>query len=84
MTSLGFRGNNVEQCIYIRMSEGNFVILVLYVDDILLTSNNLNILIETKQLLAQHFEMKNLWNSSFVLGIEIYLDRSLGVLRLSQ
>ena len=84
VTSLGFKENNADQCIYMRMSAGSFVILVLYVDDILLASNNLNMLIETKQMLAQHFEMKDLGNASFVLGIEIHRDRSLGVLGLSQ
>ena len=65
------------------MSVGSFVILVLYIDDILLTSNDLNMLTETKQMLAQHFEMKDLGNASFVLGIEIHCDRSLGAFGLS-
>ena len=60
------------------------MILILYVDDILLASNDINMLIETKQMLAQHFEMKDLGNVSFILCIKINYDRSLGVLGLSQ
>ena len=52
MTSFGFKENNANKCIYIRMSMGSFMIQVLYIDDILLTSNNLNMLIKTKQMLA--------------------------------
>ena len=67
-----------------RKSVGSFVILVLYVDDIPLVNNDLNILTKTKQMLAQHFKMKDLGNASSVLGIEIHHDISLGVLELSQ
>ena len=74
VTSLGFKENNADQCIYMRMNMGSFVILVLYVDDILLV----------KKILAKHFGMKDLGNASFVLGIEIHCDKSLGVLILSQ
>ena len=62
---------------------GNFEILVLYVDDILLANNELKLLTKTKQMLTQHFEMKGLGNAYFVLGIEIHCDRSLSMLGLS-
>ena len=63
---------------------GNFMILVLYVNNILLTNNEVNMLIKTKQMLLKHFEMKNLRNASFILGIEIHYDRYIVILDLSQ
>jgi hypothetical protein len=57
---------------------------VLYVDDILLASNDLGLLHETKRFLFDNFEMKDLGDASFVLGIEIHHDRSRGILGLSQ
>nr|GEW13397.1 hypothetical protein [Tanacetum cinerariifolium] len=39
-----FKKNAVDQCIYLKMSGSKFVILVLYVDDIILASNDLNML----------------------------------------
>ena len=39
---------------------------------------------ETKKFLSKNFEMKDLGNASFVLGIQILQDRSQGILRLSQ
>ena len=59
-------------------------ILGLYVDDILLASNDINLLVETKQLLFSHFDMKDLGEASYVLGIEILRDRPSGILRPSQ
>ena len=44
---------------------------MLYVDDILLASNNIGLVRETKWFLTKHFEMKNLGEASFVIGIEI-------------
>ena len=61
-----------------------FIFLVLYVDDILLATNDNDLLIETKQLLFSHFNMKDLGEASYVLGIQIFHIRPSGILRLSQ
>jgi len=84
VTSLGFKENAVDQCIYLKASGRKFIILVLYVDDILLTSNDVDFLCDTKQMLTTHFDMKSLGNASFVLGIEIHRHRTHGILGLSQ
>ena len=43
--------------------------LVLYVDDILLATNDIGMLHETNRFLSKKFEMKDLGDASFVLGI---------------
>ena len=58
--------------------------MILYVDDILLVSNDIGLLHETKKYLVKSFKMKDLGEASFVLGIEIHRDRSRGVLGPSQ
>jgi hypothetical protein len=60
------------------------VFLVLYVDDILLASNDINMLHETKKFLMKIFEIKDLGDASFVLGIEILRNRTQCILGLSQ
>ena len=57
---------------------------MLYVDDILLASGDVGLLHETKRFLSSKFDMKDLGNASFLLGIQIYKDRSRGILGLSQ
>ena len=69
VTSLGFEENKVDQCIYLKISESKYIFLVLYVDDILLACNDIGLLHETKQLLSETFNMKDLRDASFVLGI---------------
>ena len=84
IASYGFVENIVDQCIYLKVSASKYIFLVLYVDDILLASSDLGLLHKTKQFLSQTFEMKDLGEASYVIGIEIHRDRSQRVLGLSQ
>ena len=45
--------------------------LVLYVDDLLIANSDLGLLWETKDFLSKNFEMKDMGETSFVIGIEI-------------
>ena len=79
----GFKGNVIDKCIYMKVSRSSFIFLVLYVDDILLATNDTDLLAETKQMLCNHFDMNDLGKASFVLGIKIVQDRTNHVLQLS-
>ena len=80
----GFEMNLVDDCIFHKFGVSNYIFLVLYVDGILLASNDIGLLHKTKRFLAKNFEMKDLGDTSFVLGIQIHRDRSRGTLGLSQ
>ena len=70
--------------VYIISLVGANIFLVLYVDDILLDTNDLNLLRDIKKFLSNNFEMNDLGNASYVLGIQIYRDHSKDILGLSQ
>ena len=53
-------------------------------DDILLASNDLGMLHAIKHMLTRSFDMKDLDEAFFVLGIKIHKDRSHHTLELSQ
>ena len=80
----GFKDNIVYQCTYMKVNRSRYIFLVLYVDDILLPTNDTDLLVETRQLLFIHFDMKDLGEASYVSGIQILRDRPSGILRLSQ
>ncbi|GJS75778.1 putative RNA-directed DNA polymerase [Tanacetum coccineum] len=84
MKKYNFIKNQVDQCVYLKMSGSNFIILLLYVDDIILASNNIDLLHESKRFLSRNFDKKDLGEASYVIGIEIHRDRANGRLGLSQ
>jgi hypothetical protein len=80
----GFKENMEDNCVYTKFKNEKFIFLILYVDDILLASSNVNLLLEMKKFLSLNFDMKDLGEASFVLGIEIHRDKRKGILGLSQ
>lgn len=54
-----------------KTSGGKFIFLILYVDNILLASSDLNLLNDTKKFLSMNFDMKDIGEASFVLGIVV-------------
>ncbi|XP_020591553.1 putative disease resistance protein RGA3 [Phalaenopsis equestris] len=82
--SFGFEMNAIDDCVYHKFSGRKHIFLILYVDDILLATNDISMLHETKRFLSINFEMKDLGDASFVLGIQIHRDRSQCILGLSQ
>ena len=67
--SFGFEMNAVDDYVYHKFNGSKHIFLVLYVDDILLASNDIGLMHETKRFLSKKIEMKNLGDASFVLGI---------------
>jgi hypothetical protein len=49
------------------------------VDDIILSSSDVRLLLETKRFLFLNFDMKDLGEALFILGIEIHQDRKKGI-----
>jgi hypothetical protein len=79
-----FKENEKDNCIYAKVKNGKFIFLILFVDDILLASSDVNLLLETKRVLSSNIDMKDLSEASFILEIEIHRDRRKRVLGLSQ
>ncbi|GJU38049.1 retrotransposon protein, putative, ty1-copia subclass [Tanacetum coccineum] len=73
---IGFTQNPDEPCVYLKASGSNVAFLVLYVDDILLMQNSVAMLQEVKSWLCKCFSMKDLGESTYILGIKIIRDRS--------
>lgn len=53
MNTYGFEINLDEHCVHKLIKDGKVVFLVLYVDDILLIGNNVDLLSNVKQCLAK-------------------------------
>ena len=67
-----FIKNEDEPCVYKKVSGSAITFLILYVDDILLIENDILILTSIKVWLSKEFAMKDLGETSYILGIKIY------------
>ncbi|KAL0283563.1 UNVERIFIED_CONTAM: Retrovirus-related Pol polyprotein from transposon TNT 1-94 [Sesamum radiatum] len=73
-----------DHCVYVKRSVKNFFILSLYVDDILLAGNNMEMIVATQKWLSSAFEMKDMGEAEYILGVKIHRDCSKKLLSLSQ
>ena len=58
--------------VYKYFKDKKVVFLVLYVDDILLIGNNIGMLTFVKVWLAKQFDMKDLSEANYILGIQLF------------
>jgi hypothetical protein len=85
MLAQNYSRSNYDHCIYFKQfSNGSFVYLLLYVDDMLIASHEKSLIDELKAQLNHEFDMKDLGPAKKILGMEIQRDRHAGTLFLSQ
>ena len=84
ITSYDFIMIDEDHCVYVKQTQEKFVILSLYVDDILLAANDKGFLIEIKNWLSSNFQMKDMGEAAYILGVKIQRNRSKRLLSLSQ
>lgn len=77
-----FLASSANPSLFVWKYEKNFIILLLYVDDIIITSNDPYSISTLIQQLAKEFAMKDLGPLHYFLGLEVY--RSRDTLFLSQ
>ena len=70
--SSGFKTNECDKCVYTKSTQKGFVILCLYVDDILIIGSNHEMIQSTKRVLSSRFDMKDLRVVDVIIGIKIY------------
>src|ERR1051325_2812448 len=82
--TFGFDQSVDKPCVHKKIVNKRVAFLVLYVNDILLIGNDEEFLTDIKKWLAAQFQMKDLGEAQFVLGIQILRDRKNKTLALSQ
>ena len=73
---IGFKMSPLDHCVYIWKCYDELTILSLYVDDILLSGNNPDMMSKTKSFLSSSFKMKDMGLATYVLGIKITRDKN--------
>jgi len=71
LLSDGFSFNDVDRCVYTKSVNDDCVIICLYVNDMFTFDTCINIVLRTKSFMASKFDMKDMGETSVILGIKI-------------
>jgi len=78
LPSLGFQASLADPSLFVQHSSLGVMILLLYVDDIILTGSHSSLLSSVIAALTQEFDMKDLGKLNYFLGLQIsYLPSGL-------
>ena len=69
--SIGFQVSGFDPCLCIKMVESQCVLVLVYVDEVLVTGSSPEMIARTKDDLKTRFEMTDSGKCTFVLGIEL-------------
>jgi hypothetical protein len=85
MTEQGYSRWNSDHCVYFkRIENGSYIILILYVDDMLVVGSNMQDINVLKKKLANSFAMKDLGATKKILAMRITRDGKNRKLTLSR
>ena len=88
LKSSGYVQSTADPCVYSKMMKKNgknvIMIIAVYVDDTILTSNDTETLIAEKLKLSQKFEMEDKGEIHYLLGMRIIRDRRNKILTIDQ
>ena len=74
----------MDHCCYLKKFNSSYIILLLYVDDMLIAGADMQEINKLKKQLSSEFEMKDLGAAKQILGMSIARDKATGTLKLSQ
>ena len=71
MLDNGFKINECDKCVYVKDTSKGYVMLCLYVDDMLIVGSNDRMIRSTKDMLKARFDMKDMGLADVILGMKI-------------
>jgi len=85
MVGHGYSRSSYDNCVYFqKTSDGSFIYLLLYVDDMLIAARDKSLVNKLNAQLSSEFDMKDLGPAKKILGMKINRDRQAGKLFLTQ
>ena len=84
MYRIGFKRCEADHCYYVKFLGNSYIILLLYVDDMLIAGSTIEEINNLKKQLSKQFAMKDLGVAKQILGMRIIKDKANGILKLSQ
>ncbi|KAJ0523146.1 putative RNA-directed DNA polymerase [Helianthus annuus] len=76
LVKVGFVQSSCDHSLYIMCKSSVLLVLLVYVDDIIVTGNSVAEIERVKALLSDHFKIKDLGVLKYFLGLEVVYDKS--------
>ena len=76
LTKDGFTKSEADPCLFTKVNENGKVILIVWVDDIIISASNYDLLNDVKTFLSNSFQMKDLGPWNMFLGIEFIVSQN--------
>uniref|UniRef100_A0AAV1UTQ2 Polyprotein n=1 Tax=Peronospora matthiolae TaxID=2874970 RepID=A0AAV1UTQ2_9STRA len=80
----GFKSSTADPCVFVRMAEEEYSIIVIYVDDLMIFCKTKEHITSIKNALNEEFSIKDLGDLKYCLGIEIHRKREERVIKMNQ
>ncbi|XP_028965114.1 uncharacterized mitochondrial protein AtMg00810-like [Malus domestica] len=71
LPALGFQSSHADPSLFVQSSQQGIVVLLLYVDDVILTGSSFQLIAQVIKALTTEFEMKDLGDLHYFLGLQI-------------
>ena len=82
--SLGFQQSSADPCVFIKITDDGLLIVAGYVDDLIMIATVIAELLDLKMEFSTRFEMKDMGELHYCLGIGVIQDKDAGVIKLHQ
>jgi hypothetical protein len=81
----GFKPSTADPCVFIKRDDaGNTLVVVLYVDDMMIAGSNKRVVDAFKAAIEKQFDVKDLGDLKWILGMEVIRDRQRRILSINQ
>ncbi|XP_057478145.1 retrovirus-related Pol polyprotein from transposon TNT 1-94 isoform X6 [Actinidia eriantha] len=71
MLGFGYKQSHADHTMFIKKGAGKIIVLIVYVDDMIVTGDDVDEILNLKCRLAQEFEIKDLGSLRYFLGMEV-------------
>jgi hypothetical protein len=83
LESMGYTHTKADHAVFVRYRDSTMSIITLYIDDFTLVCKDISIVMKDKEALCKAYNMTDLGELTYILGIHIKWDHKAGCIKLS-
>lgn len=84
LEAMGYTCTKSDHVVFVHFQDSKISIITLYVDNFTMVCKDIKVIEHDKEELKKHYQMTDLGEISYILGIHVTQDREAGCIELSQ